>query len=75
MEYTSILSHPPPLPGCRARRQCRRQAKRKMGADSICKRQNARNDPNLIKAIEELGEEAFGEYSEIKTIEIPDDID
>lgn len=34
----------------------------------------SRNDPDLIKVIEELGEEANGDLAEIKIIEIPDDV-
>lgn len=34
-----------------------------------------RNDPNLIRTIEELGDEASGYASCIKVIEIPDDVD
>lgn len=33
-----------------------------------------RNDPFLIKVIEELGEEANGEYACLAIIEIPDDV-
>jgi len=33
-----------------------------------------RDDPNLIKVVEELGEAANGEFAELKIIEIPDDI-
>tara|TARA_Y100000310_G_scaffold315037_1_gene365134 strand:+ start:438 stop:803 length:366 start_codon:yes stop_codon:yes gene_type:complete len=34
-----------------------------------------RNDINLIKVVEELKENANGRYSNIKIIEIPDDVD
>jgi hypothetical protein len=34
-----------------------------------------RTNKELIETIEELGEESFGEYSELKIVEIPDDVD
>ena len=34
-----------------------------------------RSDPELIQVIEELGREANGQFSELKIIEIPDDIE
>ena len=34
-----------------------------------------RTDEDLISVIEELGDESSGEYSSVKVIEIPDDID
>ena len=34
-----------------------------------------RNDPLLIKIIEELGEKANGNYANLKIIEIPDDVE
>lgn len=34
-----------------------------------------RADPNLIKVIEELGDEASGSYSSLKIIEIPSDVE
>lgn len=33
-----------------------------------------RNDPILIQVIEELGEQANGRFSEIKIVDIPDDV-
>ena len=33
-----------------------------------------RNDPALIEVVEELGEKADGTYSELRIVEIPDDI-
>lgn len=35
----------------------------------------ARNDPDLIAVIEELGHSAWGFFSELKVVEIPDDVD
>lgn len=32
------------------------------------------NDPILIQVVEELGEESWGEFAELKIVEIPDDI-
>lgn len=34
-----------------------------------------RTDPNLIQAIEELGNEASGSFSVLKIVEIPDDVE
>ncbi|MED4883131.1 hypothetical protein [Bacillus smithii] len=34
-----------------------------------------RNDPDLIAVVEELGEEANTEYSMLKIVEIPDDVE
>ncbi len=34
-----------------------------------------RNDLNLIKVIEDLGEESWGSHAELKIVEIPDGID
>jgi len=34
-----------------------------------------RDDPDLIRVVEELGEEANGKYAELKIVEIPDDVE
>lgn len=34
-----------------------------------------RTDPILIQVVEELGEESWGRFAELKVIEIPDDLD
>lgn len=34
----------------------------------------ARNDPDLIKTVESLGERANSKYSRLKIVEIPDDV-
>lgn len=33
-----------------------------------------RNDANLVKVVEMLGEEANGDFAELKIVEIPDDV-
>ena len=33
-----------------------------------------RDDPDLVKVVEELGNEANGAYAELKVVEIPDDV-
>ena len=38
-------------------------------------RPDDRTDPDLIKAIEELGEEANGKHAELKIVEIPDGVE
>jgi hypothetical protein len=35
----------------------------------------ARHDPALIQVVEELGDKANGTYSDLKVVEIPDDVD
>jgi hypothetical protein len=35
----------------------------------------ARNDKHLIQVIEELGKKASGNFSDLKIVEIPDDVD
>ncbi|KKQ99981.1 MAG: hypothetical protein UT24_C0019G0021 [Candidatus Woesebacteria bacterium GW2011_GWB1_39_12] len=34
-----------------------------------------RTDPRLIKCVEEIGEESFGNFAELKIVEIPDDVE
>ncbi len=34
-----------------------------------------RDDPVLIKIVEDLGAEANGDYAKLKVVEIPDDVD
>lgn len=33
-----------------------------------------RNDPHLVRAVEELKEKSYGAFAELEVIEIPDDI-
>lgn len=33
-----------------------------------------RNDPNLIKVVEQMGEDSFGSYAQLEIVEIPDNI-
>ena len=33
-----------------------------------------RDDPILVQVVEELGEESWGEYAELKIVEVPDDV-
>jgi hypothetical protein len=40
----------------------------------FCERDIQRNDPALIEVVEELGKKADGYLSELKIVEIPDDI-
>jgi len=40
----------------------------------FCERDIQRNDPALIEVVEELGKKADGYFSELKIVEIPDDI-
>lgn len=34
-----------------------------------------RNNKSLVEVVEELGEDAGGTYSDLRTVEIPDDVD
>lgn len=43
--------------------------------ESIYREDNNRRHPDLIKVIKELGEEANGKHSNLKIVEIPDDVD
>jgi len=38
-------------------------------------REIIRNDPVLVEIVERLGSEANGRYSDLKIVEIPDDVD
>lgn len=42
---------------------------------SLTSRDFERNDPLLIRAVEELGDEANGECAKLTIVEIPDDVD
>lgn len=33
-----------------------------------------RQDSNLIKVVEELGDKSFGEYARLEVVEVPDDV-
>lgn len=35
----------------------------------------ARDDPDLVRVVEELGEEASGKYAELRIVEIPDGVE
>ncbi len=34
-----------------------------------------RNDPVLVSIVEDMGEDSFGDYAELKVVEIPDDVE
>ena len=42
---------------------------------TFCDRDIRRNDPLLIQVVEEMGEKANDRYSELKIVEIPDDVE
>lgn len=46
----------------------------KKDGNYFCERDIQRNDPALIEVVEELGEKADGRFSELKIVEIPDDM-
>jgi hypothetical protein len=43
-------------------------------AQSICRSDIARNDPILVQVVELLGEAAWGDFSSLKVVEVPDTI-
>ena len=47
----------------------------KKDGNYFCERNIQRNDPVLIEVINELGEKADGTYSQLKIVEIPDDVE
>lgn len=50
------------------------QMLRELGVDDSCYPE--RNDPKLVKVVEELGsKDASGEHAELKIVEIPDDVE
>lgn len=46
------------------------EAQRLYGGDADC-----RSDPALIRVVEELGDRAAGDYSRLKIVDVPDDVD
>ena len=46
-------------------------------SNALCwsSRHIARNDPTLVKVVEELGESADGAHAKLKVVEIPDDVE
>lgn len=46
----------------------------KLNGKNICCSQIERNDPSLIKIVEDLGEKANSSISELKIVEIPNDV-
>jgi hypothetical protein len=43
-------------------------------ASHIYDRDIERNDPALVKVVEQLGPKANGDYAELKVVEVPDDV-
>jgi hypothetical protein len=41
----------------------------------ICRSDIERTDPVLVQIVEQLGEAAWGDLSELKVVEVPDDVD
>ena len=44
-------------------------------AQIICRSDIERNDPVLVQVVEQLGKAAWGDYSELKVVEVPDGVD
>ncbi len=40
----------------------------------FCVNEIPRNDPILVQVVEELGKDAWGKYSELKVVDVPDDV-
>lgn len=47
---------------------------KKYRAQTICEYDLLRDDPDLVKAVEKLGEAASADVSELKIVEIPDNV-
>lgn len=50
-------------------------AAKNISTDNFFDRDVSRNDPILVEIIEKLGTAADGRYSELKVVDIPDDVD
>jgi hypothetical protein len=48
---------------------------RKLDKETFYHRNIGRDDPVLVQVVEELGEEANGNYAELRIVEVPDDVD
>lgn len=46
-----------------------------VSSDYLSDRDIDRNDPALIQTIEELGEKADGQFTNLKIVEVPDDVE
>ena len=44
-------------------------------ADMLWDMDIARNDPVLVRVVEEMGEDSFGRYAQLKVVEIPENVD
>ena len=44
-------------------------------ADTLWDMDIARDDPVLVRIVEEMGEDSFGKYAYLKVIEIPENVD
>lgn len=52
-----------------------RQAYNKQWSEqTVYERDIARNDPALVQVVEELGSKANGKYSELKVVDVPDNV-
>jgi hypothetical protein len=43
--------------------------------DGILPNEMPRNDPRLVKVVEDLGEASWGSFARLKVVEIPDDVE
>ena len=48
---------------------------KKLNPNNCWESEIARDDPVLVHIVESLGEQANGKYSELKVVDIPDDVD
>ena len=46
-----------------------------LGGKGIYPYDIGRDDPSLVQVVEELGEQSWGDYAELKVVEIPDDVE
>ena len=49
--------------------------KKYTGTKHIYDREIARDDPALVKVVEELGADSYGSYAKLKVVEIPGDVE
>ena len=52
-----------------------KKAMSRMGAGVTSYWDIPRDDPNLVAVVEELGEEANGDYARLRVVEIPDNVE
>lgn len=70
-----VFTHPDPDEYLKGLDERSKQYNEKYKEISFSVRDLNRSDPDLIKVVEKLGKDASGRYSELKVVEIPDDVE